>query len=66
MSAWTPGRTMIDARRMARRAGLLLIEKPGPIWYIYRPLADGTKTFLGKRGKPRGVLAYVERLAAIK
>jgi hypothetical protein len=63
MSAVTPGPALVEARRLARNAALLLIEKPGPIWYIYRPLPDGRKTFLGKRGTPEGARALVAKVA---
>lgn len=57
------------ARRIARDHGLLLIEKPiDPgkcTFFVYRLLDNGLKTFLGKRGTPEGIRAYVARLAKI-
>ena len=67
MSAVTPGKIMIEARQIARDASLLLIEKSGQgrtMYHIYRPLPDGRKTFLGKRGTPAALHAYLRRLAA--
>ena len=68
MSAVTPGKIMVEARQIARDASLLLIEKPGQgrtMYHIYRPLPDGRKSFIGKRGTPAGVHAYLKKLTSI-
>ena len=64
MSARTP-RPLVEARRIARDGGLLVVDKggyPAPIHYIYRKLPDGRLSFLGKRGTAAGLRAYVARL----
>lgn len=67
MSACTPDPQLIEARRIAKAHDLVMIEKPltaGKTSYIvFRKLPDGRTTFLGKRGTPEGVRAYVARLA---
>lgn len=68
MSSVTPGSVMVEARRIAREATLLLIEKPGQdrtMYHVYRPLPDGRKSFLGKRGTPSGVHAYLKKLTKV-
>lgn len=67
MTRHSPARQLAEARQIARDHGLLLIEKPiepGKCSYIlYRLLERGRKTFLGKRGTPEGIRAYVARVA---
>lgn len=66
MTRHSPAQQLTEARQIARDHRLLLIEKPvepGKTSYIvYRPLPNGRKTFLGKRGTPEGIRAYVARL----
>lgn len=61
---------LIEARQIARDHGLHMKEKPlapgTTHYYVYRKLADGHLTFLGKRGTPAGVRALVVRLASIR
>lgn len=57
---------LVEARQIARDHGLVLCEKPiepGKTSYIvFRRLPQGRKTFLGKRGTPEGVRAYIAKL----
>lgn len=56
----------VEARRLAAKAGLVMFEKPvpaGTMFHVHRRLPDGRTTFLGKRGTPEGVRAFVARLA---
>ena len=67
MTRHSPHQQLVEARQIARDHGLVLFEKsvePGKTSYIvYRILPDGRKTFLGKRGSPAGVRAYIAKLA---
>jgi hypothetical protein len=67
MTRHSPAQQLTEARQIAKDHGMVLFEKPiepGKTSYIvYRKLPDGRKTFLGKRGTPEGVRAYVARLA---
>lgn len=67
MTRHSPHQQLVEARQIAKDHGLVLFEKsiePGKTSYIvYRKLPDGRKTFLGKRGTPEGVRAYVAKLA---
>lgn len=66
MTRYSPNQQLIEARQIAKDHGLVLLEKPvepGKTSYIvYRKLPDGRKTFLGKRGTPESVRAYVAKL----
>lgn len=70
MTRHSPAQQLKEARQIARDHALLLVEKPiepGKTSYIvYRPLSDGRKTFLGKRGTPAGIRAYVSKLAGFR
>lgn len=67
MTRHSPHQQLVEARQIAKDHGLVLFEKaiePGKTSYIvYRKLPDGRKTFLGKRGTPEGIRAYVAKLA---
>lgn len=57
----------VEARRIAKAAGLVVFEKPhhgGTIWRIARKLPDGRTTHLGTRGTPEALRTFVAKLAA--
>ena len=66
MTRHTPLQQLIEARQIAKDHGLLVKDKvlcPGRThYYVYRKLPDGHLTFLGKRGSPEGVRAYVAKV----
>lgn len=67
MTRHSAAQQLIEARQIASDHGLVVSEKstaPGKTSYlVYRKLPDGRKTFLGKRGSPEGVRAYVAKVA---
>jgi len=66
MTRHSPAQQLKEARQIAADHGLFVKDKalrPGIThWYVYRKLPDGHLTFLGKRGSPEGLRAYVARL----
>lgn len=69
MTRHSPAQQLTEARKIAKDHGLVLFEKPiepGKTSYlVYRLLPDGRKTFLGKRGTPETVRAYIAKLARL-
>lgn len=64
-----PARELAEARRISRASNLLLKEKlvdeDRVSYIVYRILPDGRLTFVGKRGSPAGIRAFVARLARL-
>lgn len=57
----------IEARRIAKAAGLVVFEKPhagGTLFRVVRKLPDGGTCHLGTRATPEALRAYVCKLAA--
>lgn len=66
MSRLNPHPQAVEARRLARAAGLVVFEKPqagGTLFRVARKLPDGRVAHLGTRGSPEALRAYVARLA---
>ena len=66
MSRLDPHPLAIEARQIAKSAGLVVFEKPfgsGTLWQVHRKLPDGRITYLGTRGTPEALRAYVAKLA---
>lgn len=58
----------VEARRIAKAAGLIVFEKPhhgGTLWRVVRRLSDGRVAHLGTRATPESLKTYVARLAAV-
>lgn len=56
----------IEARRIAKAAGLVVFEKShadGTLFRVARKLPDGRTCHLGTRGTPEALRAYVGKLA---
>jgi len=67
MPALNPHPLAIEARRIAKAAGLVVFEKPhrgGTLWRIARKLPDGRTAHLGTRATPESLRTYVAKLAA--
>lgn len=66
MPALNPHPLAVEARRIAKDAGLVIFERPhhgGTVWQVSRKLPDGRITHLGHRGTPEALRAYVAKLA---
>jgi len=66
MPRLNPDPKAIEARRIAKAAGLVVFEKPhqgGTLFRIARKLPNGTTTHLGTRATPEALRAYVCKLA---
>ena len=67
MTRHSPLQQLKEAKQIAKDHGMVLFEKPiepGKTSYIVsRKLPDGRKTFLGKRGTPEAIRAFVAKLA---
>ena len=66
MARLDPHPLAVEARRIARAAGLVVFEKPhhgGTLFRVVRKLPDGRVAHLGTRGSPETLRAYVARLA---
>ena len=67
MSQLNPDPLAVEARRIAKAAGLVVFEKPhagGTLFRVARKLPDGRMAHLGTRGTPEGLRAYVCKLAS--
>ena len=67
MSRLDPHPLAVEARRIAKAAGLVVFEKPhrgGTLWRIARKLPDGRMAHLGTRATPESLKTYVAKLAA--
>lgn len=66
MSTLNPHPSAIEARRIAKAAGLVVFEKPhhgGTLFRVVRKLPNGRTAHLGTRGTPEALRAYVSKLA---
>lgn len=66
MPRLNPHPQAIEARRIAKDAGLVVFEKPhagGTLFRVVRKLPGGGTAHLGTRGTPEGLRAYVCKLA---
>lgn len=57
----------VEARQIAKAAGLVIFERPhssGTVFQVSRKLPDGRITHLGHRGTPEALRTYVAKLAA--
>lgn len=66
MPSLNPHPQAVEARRIAKAAGLVVFEKPhagGTLFRVVRKLPDGSTTLLGTRATPEGLRAYVCKLA---
>ncbi len=66
MPRLNPDPNAIEARRIAKAAGLVVFEKPhagGTLFRVVRKLPDGRTAHLGTRGTPEALRAYVCKLA---
>ena len=64
MSQLNPDPLAIEARRIAKAAGLVIFETDG-VFQVVRKLPDGRTARLGKRRTPAGLRAYVCKLASL-
>ena len=66
MPRLNPDPKAIEARRIAKAAGLVVFEKPhagGTLFRVVRKLPHGGTCHLGTRATPEGLRAYVCKLA---
>lgn len=64
MSRVNPHPFAVEARRIAKAAGLVVFEQPdGAVWTVARKLPDGRCIPLGRRSTPESLRSYVRRLA---
>ncbi len=67
MPSLNPHPQAIEARRIAKAAGLVVFENPhqgGTLFRVVRKLPGGGTCHLGTRGTPESLRAYVQKLAA--
>lgn len=66
MPRLNPDPSAVEARRIAKAAGLVAFETPhgaGTLFRVVRKLPDGRTAHLGTRGTPEALRAYVAKLA---
>lgn len=64
MSRVNPHPFAVEARRIAKAAGLVVFEDAaGATFTVARKLPDGRCIPIGKRSSPEGLRSYVRRLA---
>lgn len=66
MPRLNPDPSAVEARRIAKAAGLVVFEThhgAGTLFRVVRKLPDGRTCHLGTRGTPEGLRAYVCKLA---
>lgn len=62
MSQLNPDPLAVEARRIAKAAGLVVFESDG-VFQVVRKLPDGRVARLGRRSTPAALRAYVCKLA---
>lgn len=62
VSQLNPDPLAVEARRIAKAAGLVVFEVGG-VFQVVRKLPDGRSVRLGSRSTPAGLRAYVCKLA---